>query len=155
MMNIFLLFTQHFDRDKGQDYGRLSLNGLSDGTTHIWMATSSYATKQYPESFHERGGLLPPQYRVKDLKNYTVNTTPIDLSNNKGVAGNFYQISPFAVTTDRGGQRSDFGIHLDANVEGSLGCIVMNSARFQQFEQAIVKLRNAGVAQIPLFVQYS
>ena len=154
-MDAFLLFTQHFDRDPGQDYGRLSINGLSDGTTHIWKATSSHATKQHAESFHERGGLLPPQYRVPNLKNYTVNTKPIDLRHNKGVAGNFYQISPFAVKTDKGGERSDFGIHLDANVEGSLGCIVMDAIRFQQFEQAMTKLRNAGVASIPLFVQYS
>lgn len=154
-MDIFLLFSQHFDRDSGQDYGRLSINGLSDGTTHIWKATSSHATKQYAESFHERGGLLPPQYRVQNLKNYTVTTKPINLSHNKGVDGNFYQILPFKVVTDKGGQRSDFGIHKDGNVEGSLGCIVMDPNRFQQFEQAFAQLRSAGVASIPLFVQYS
>jgi hypothetical protein len=154
-MNTFLLFTQHFDRDPGQDYGRLSINSFTKGTTHIWLATSSYATKQYAESFHERGGLLPPQYRVKQLTNYTVRTKPLNLSHHKGVKGNFYQIFPFSVQTDKGGQRSDFGIHLDANVEGSLGCIVMNAKRFQQFEQAMTKLRSVGIAEIPLFVQYS
>ena len=154
-MNTFLLFTQHFDRDQGQDYGRLSINNFSEGTTHIWKATSSYATKQHPESFHERGGLLPPQYRVKHLTKYTVRTEPLNLAHHKGVAGNFYQIFPFSVQTDKGAQRSDFGIHKDANVEGSLGCIVMSAERFQQFEQAITNLRNVGVVEIPLFVQYS
>ena len=154
-MNPFLLFTQHFDRDPGQDYGRLSLNSLRDGTTHIWKATSSYATKQYAESFHERGGLLPPQYRVKNLLCYTVSTTPIPLNHVKGVDGNFYQILPFEVVTDQGGKRSDFGIHKDGNVEGSLGCIVMDSNRFQQFEQAFARLRSAGISKVPLFVQYS
>lgn len=154
-MNIFLLFTQHFDRDRGQDYGRLSINSLGKGTSHIWLATSSYATKQYAESFHQRGGLLPPQYRVKDLPYYTVSTNPIPLDNVKGVEGNFYQIFPFAVETDRGGERSDFGIHKDANAPGSLGCIVMDPVRFQQFEKAMTDFKNAGIASIPLFVQYS
>ena len=70
----FLLFTQHFDRDNGLDYGRLSLNSLSGGTENIWIATSSNTAKQYPESFHVRGGLIPPQYRCKKLPNYTVMT---------------------------------------------------------------------------------
>ena len=52
MSEYFLLFTQHFDRDKGLDWGRLSINSLSLGTTYIWKATSSHSTKQYAESFH-------------------------------------------------------------------------------------------------------
>ena len=79
MNDYFLLFTQHFDRDKGLDYGRLSLNTLSEGTKCIWRATSSIASKQYPESFQERGGLIPPQYRCPKLSNYTVKTQPIPL----------------------------------------------------------------------------
>ncbi|MEO0834786.1 MAG: hypothetical protein AAFY16_02105 [Cyanobacteria bacterium J06642_3] len=161
-MDIFLLFTQHFDRDQGLDWGRLSINSLVQGTTHIWKATSSHSTKQYAESFHECGGMLPPQYRVrhpdnsaKTLPFYTVNTNPIPLDHVKGVSGNFYQISPHKVITDKGGVRSDFGIHKDANVPGSLGCPVMSSDRFEQFEQAMAKLRRLGELYLPLFVQYS
>ena len=154
-MNQWLSFTAHFDRDKGPDWGRLSINSLQDGTTHIWKATSSYASKQYPESFHERGGMLPPQYRVPGLKFYTVSTKPIPMPRTKGVEGNFYQILPFEVITDKGGKRSDFGIHKDANAPGSRGCIVMSGDRFEQFEQAMKELRTQGISEIPLFVQYS
>ncbi len=87
MASYFLLFTQHFDlakraseadRERGLDYGRLSLNSLSEGTKCIWVATSSVAGKQYPESFHVRGGLIPPQYRCPKLPNYTVMTQPLN-----------------------------------------------------------------------------
>ena len=46
----------------------------------------------------------------------------------KGVEGSFYQILPFEVPTD-GAIRGDFGIHFDANVPGSLGCIVLTTQR--------------------------
>ncbi len=151
----FLLFTQHFDRDKGLDYGRLSLNHLDKGTLTIWLATSSTKNKQYSESFHSRGALIPPQYRCHNLPNYTVQTKPIPLPHVPGVEGNFYKINPDFVTTDRGGQRGDFGIHLDANHPGSLGCIVMSEDRFNQFESEMDKLRDSNIDSVPLFVQYS
>ncbi len=91
MASYFLLFTQHFDRDKGLDYGRLSLNSLTEGTKSIWMATSSIASKQYPESFHERGGLIPPQYRCPKLPNYTVMTQRYTLTPYQGCRGQFLQ----------------------------------------------------------------
>lgn len=155
MSDKFLLFTQQFDRERGLDWGRLSVNGLSTGVEEIWVATSSHASKQYPESFHERGGMLPPPYRVPRLPYYTVSTKPIPMPHVRGVSGNFYQILPFEITTDKGGKRSDFGIHKDANAPGSLGCIVMTSDRFSQFEREMKKIRNQGVNKLPLFVQYS
>lgn len=151
----FLFFSQQFDRDKGLDYGRLSLNSLERGVLDIWKATSSVASKQYAESFHERGGLIPPCYRCENLKKYTIETTPIPLPHIKGVEGNFYKINPHFVKTDKGGHRSDFGIHLDANVPGSLGCIVMSKKRFKNYESVMKKLRKKGIKQIPLFCQYS
>lgn len=83
----------HFDRDDGLDWGRLSLNSLERGTIDIWITTSSVASKQKAEGFHYRGGMIPPQYRVPDLKNYTVETQPIPLPHIKGVEGNFYKIN--------------------------------------------------------------
>ena len=150
-----LFFSQHYDRDRGLDYGRLSLNSLGTGVVNIWKATSSVASKQYPESFHERGGIIPPCYRCKNLDKYIVDTKPIALPHIKGVGGNFYKINPHFVLTDKGGQRSDFGIHLDANVPGSMGCIVMTKNRFDEFEKEIEKLRSKGIQNIPLFVHLS
>ena len=151
----FLLFTLHFDRDRGLDQGRLSLNSLTAGCLAIWLATSSISTKQGRESFHQHGGLLPPQYRVPGLKNWSVDLKPIPMPQTKGVEGNFYRLLPFEVTTDRGGVRSDFGIHKDANTPGSMGCIVMSAKRFAEFEVKARGLRIAGVRKLPLFVQYS
>lgn len=151
----FLLFTLHFDRDRGLDQGRLSLNHLDNGTLDIWIATSSISTKQDRESFRERGGLLPPQYRVPNLKKWEVDLNSIPMPQVKGVEGNFYRLLPFKVVTDRGGVRSDFGIHKDANSPGSMGCIVMGGRRFAEFEAKMQGLKIAGVNRLPLFVQYS
>lgn len=151
----FFIFSSHFDRASGLDMGRLSLNSLSSGTIDIWVASSSVATKQYPESFHERGGLIPPQYRVLDLKNWTVDLYPIYMPNHPGIRGNFYKIEPYSVTTDKGGKRGDFGLHKDANHPGSLGCIVMSNKRFESFENRVSQLIKKEVSKVPLFVQYS
>ena len=150
----FLIFSMQFDRDPGLDSGRLSLNSIEAGTKDVWIATSSTANKQGSEDFNERGGLIPPQYRC-GIKYYTVATSPIPMASVKGVEGNFYKIDPHQVTTDKGTVRGDFGIHRDANVPGSLGCIVLNGDRFRDFEVAMRSLKDKGLVSIPLFVQYS
>lgn len=151
----FLFFSAHFNRDKGLDMGRLSLNSLDQGTFYIWMASSSYVGKQYPENFHSRGGFLPPQYRCQGLSHYFVKTAPINLEKTRGVRGNFYPILPYEVITDKNGKRSDFGIHLDADYPGSLGCIVMSAFRFEEFEKGMLEMREQKISLLPLFVQYS
>jgi hypothetical protein len=151
----FLTFFMGFDRDKGLDNGRLNLRHLELGTINTWIATSSVESKQGAEDFHERGGLIPPEYRVPGLKNWTVATKPIPMPQTKGVEGNFYKIDPHNVTTDKGGARGDFGIHLDANVPGSMGCIVMTKERFNGFEKQMDLLADQGIRSIPLFVTYS
>lgn len=153
MSDLFFIFSMHFDRDSGLDWGRLSLNSLAEGTKVIWTATTSTADKQGPEDFHQKGGLIPPQYRC-NIRNWKVETTPINMQSIRGVEGNFYKINPREVITDKGGIRGDFGIHKDANVPGSLGCIVLDSKRFGEFEQRITKLAKT-IKTIPLFVQYS
>lgn len=150
-----LFFAAHFDRDKGIDNGRLLLEHIDRGNQAIWIALSSHANGQKIEGFHKRGGMIPPAYRVPKLAQWTVRTNPIDLSHVKGVSGNFYEISPFEVTTDKGGSRGDFGIHLDANVPGSLGCIVMSTKRFRDFENRMTALRQEGVTKLPLVIAYS
>lgn len=157
-VSYFLIFSMQFDRDKGLDFGRLTLNSVSNskGRTHeVWVATTSTSSKQGPEDFHQKGGLIPPQYRVPSLEAWSVELNPIPMPSVKGVEGNFYKINPHIVTTDKGGVRGDFGIHLDANSPGSLGCIVMDKNRFNDFEKEMKRLRGLGFSSIPLFVQYS
>jgi hypothetical protein len=153
-LDYFLIFSMHFDRDQGLDQGRLSINSLSQGTKQVFVATSSQANSQQPESFHKKGGLIPPQYRC-GIPFWKVNLIPIAMNAVRGVEGAFYVISPHMVTTDAGGVRGDFGIHRDANVPGSLGCIVLSGDRFSAFEAAIRKLVDQGIKEVPLFVQYS
>ncbi|MGD1911466.1 MAG: hypothetical protein ACFB2X_11565 [Rivularia sp. (in: cyanobacteria)] len=151
----FLNFSLHFDRDRGLDQGRLCLRHLEKGTVEIWTATSSTSGKQDRESFHKQYGLIPPEYRVPGLKSWQVHTQPINLSHKLGVQGNFYKIDPHEVKTDKGGVRGDFGIHKDANVPGSLGCIVLTAERFNDFEKEMSQLSTIGVDSLPLFVTYS
>jgi hypothetical protein len=152
--SLFLVFNQHFDRDYGLDWGRLSLNQLNpDKTLKIWTATSSVANLQKPEDFHQRGGIIPPHYRC-GIPCWTVKTAPISMPTIKGVEGNFYKIDPHIVTTDKGAKRGDFGIHRDANVPGSMGCIVLSDDRFKDFEAAMRSIKNLNPS-IPLFVFYS
>lgn len=155
MSPFFLVYSAHFNRDKGLDYGRLCLFN-ENGIVNLWVSTSSIASKQYSEAFHKRGGLIPPAYRLKkgQPKQYHVVTKPLPMQWNPGVAGNFYKIEPFTVITDTGGSRGDFGIHIDGNVPGSLGCIVMSAERFKTFEHEMTVIRKY-CDKIPLHVIYS
>jgi hypothetical protein len=158
-LNYFLNFAMGLDTDGRLEDGRLVLRSISEqgGRTHqIWIATTSIASRQQPESFHQRGGPIPPEYRVPNLRAWECETTPINLSHVKGIEGNFYKILPFSVTTDKGGARSDLGIHRDPvpGTPGSLGCIVMSGDRFKSFEGEMRRLKDLGITKIPLFVTY-
>ena len=156
-MFYFLDFAMGLDNDGRLETGRLVLRSISNngGRTHdVWVATSSVASKQKIEDFHQRGGPIPPEYRVPLIPSWEVETKPINLSSVRGVEGNFYKILPFSVTTDKGGVRGDLGIHADKNVPGSLGCIVMTEDRFVKFEKRILEVYKEGFSKIPLFVTY-
>lgn len=153
----FLDFVMGLDTDGRLEDGRLVLRSVgSDGgrTLDIWTATSSLATRQKPEDFHQKGGPIPPEYRVPGLGAWSVETTPIFMPQVKGVEGNFYKINPYLVKTDKGGERGDFGVHLDANQPGSLGCIVMAKKTFDLFEAKMKGLKKSGLLILPLFITY-
>lgn len=151
----FLVFVGHGDRDKGLDQGRLLLEHIDRGHQNIWKAASSHRRNQTLGSIHSWGGMLPPAYRVPLVKQLTVSTIPLDRKSVKGIDGNFYQIFPSSMTTDKGGKRGDFGVHLDKNHDGSLGCIVMNQRNFSEYQNTMTRLRAEGVNELPLIVGYS
>lgn len=134
--------------------GRLVL--LEDGQyKDTYLATSGVPEMQGKNAQDNSGlGPLPSCYELGG-KTYTVDTAPINMTGLKGVDGNFYKINPHLVTI-WGRQRGDFGIHRDANVPGSAGCIVLTSpngwAAFQQRMSAIAK---TGQKELPLVVSYS
>lgn len=150
----FLNFSMGYDCEKGLDYGLLTLNDLSKGYIQKWRATTSTVNKQKREHQHVWGGMIP-QNSETELKQYSVDLSPVYLPHNKGVKGNFYKILPYSLKTTQGATRGDLGIHLDANVPGSLGCIVMNNYNFTEFEQYMKRLLSEGTKTVPLFVQYS
>lgn len=115
-----------------------------------YTATSGCKGCQHPSFFWAKGrGPIPP-----NKNGYTVTTTPINLTNVKGIEGNFYQIHPFTVSHN-GKQRGDFGIHLDANVPGSAGCIVIVSqVDFNSFELEMKILAKKGIRSVPLVLSY-
>lgn len=150
----FLNFSVQYGCDFGRDQGILTLNHLEDGFLQIWKATISTANKQKKGDRFKWNGLLPAN-KDTQTKSYSVVLTPVDLSNNKGVAGNFYPIKPHVIKTINGKYRSDVGIHLAADKPGSLGCIAMDKFNFDEFEQYMDDLRKRGIKEIPLFVQYT
>lgn len=152
--NYFLVYSGHWDRDRGLDHGRLTLNSLDDGNLKIWMATSSTANRQTYHKQFQRYGCLPANNVTKTRK-YHILTTPEDSRHVKGVEGNFYRIYPNVINTIQGTVRTACGIHRDANLPGSLGCVVLTDNRFKDFEQTIASLKTQGIKKIPLQVQYS
>ena len=133
--------------------GRLIL--LENGK-HVdtYLATSGCPGWQHKDATDDSGkGPLPSNYELA-LNAYTVGTSPIDLSGTKGVSGNFYKIDPHLINI-RGKTRGDFGVHFDANVPGSAGCIVLRTPKgwdaFQSRMKTLPKLQQV----LPLVVSYS
>lgn len=123
-----------------------------------YIATSGSIGWQEPHEVWVRSrGALPESEQV-GIDYYGCNTRPIALPNTKGVEGNFYQISPFSIQnkSDKNLSRSDFGIHFDANIPGSAGCIVIrNRPAWVAFENRMTGLRNKeGINQLPLLISY-
>lgn len=132
--------------------GTLKLT-LDDKSVHTFIASSGLPTHQGAKSWLVKGhGPLPPSSVIQDT--YHVSTNALSMQNTPGVAGNFYVISPFSVTVE-GVVRGDFGVHFDANVPGSAGCIVLeDKAQWAQFEYLMAKLRSQSVKSIGLEVIY-
>lgn len=119
------------------------------------LATSGLPACQYTGSWLLKGkGCIPPSSEITPFS-YTVTTQRLWLPQVKGVEGDFYAISPFQVGL-KGTARGDFGIHRDANMPGSAGCIVMRSLEhWQIFIDWIKRHRSEGHQVIPLTVIYS
>lgn len=115
---------------------------------NCYSATSGFPGRQYRGSWELKGGLIPPG------QPYRVATAPLWMPNIKGVEGSFYAITPFEVQTARA-TRGDFGVHFDANMPGSLGCVVLETQRGWDACRRDIKLIAAqGIDFLPLVVEY-
>jgi hypothetical protein len=127
--------------------GKLQL--FRDGQEiNAYTATSSIPGRQYRGSWELKGGLIPPS------QPYRVATAPLWMPNIRGVEGSFYAITPFEIQTP-GATRGDFGVHFDANVPGSMGCVVLETQKgWDAFRRDCKMLASQGVAFLPMVVDY-
>ncbi len=153
---MLLTMCGHYDRDPGLDQYIMALVDEKQGQINEWSVTSSHVNGQQRGDQHTRGGLIPPVHHVRRLDKWEVMLIPEDSRHVKGVEGNFYRIMPYEVTTKSGGKRSALGIHRDANLPGSMGCIVMDQRNFDDFEETMAWVRETiYVDRLPLFPFYS
>jgi hypothetical protein len=150
-----LLFHQHLRRTSELIEGRLLLLDSAPCIINTYIATSGLPDNQRFDCLSSPGRGPIPQNSLIGVDCYQVSTTPIHMPSVRGVSGNFYKINPHEVTVS-GVERGDFGVHFDANVPGSSGCVVLRtSIGWQAFEKDMKALLTYGVNEIPLLVSYS
>ncbi|MFO0544406.1 MAG: hypothetical protein ACK5Z3_11610, partial [Pseudanabaena sp.] len=119
-----------------------------DSVIKTFPATSGRVPHQHKRSQSLKArGPIPSCDSVR-LDSYFVRTNPLDRSENPGIGGNFYWVDiPEKVTIDRI-ERSEFGIHFDANQDifpGSAGCIVFSDeTEWDSFEKFIADYNTQG-----------
>ncbi|MEX0272307.1 hypothetical protein AB3R30_24640 [Leptolyngbyaceae cyanobacterium UHCC 1019] len=135
-------------------WGELSI--MEGGaTTQTFKVTSGIAPHQHLASEHLKGRGPIPACKAVGLNSYFVRTTPFFRPDTIGIEGNFYYIEPDPVKI-RDFQRGEFGIHFDASVPGSAGCIVFSArSDWRNFEDFMSDYRQKGFSQISLVVEYN
>lgn len=120
-----------------------------------FRATSGCIGNQYVGCQSRKGKGAIPSCKQVGIYSYSVSTQKLWLPHVKGVEGSFFPISPFSVNVN-GVARGDFGIHFDANVPGSVGCIVLPlQADWTNFLETMKDLHEQRIKSIPLHVSYT
>jgi hypothetical protein len=142
-----LLFTMPLEISQELILGNLKLI-YPDGQTINYLATSGLPNYQRPTDEWVRGkGPIPAG------EEYQIPTEPY-WSDTRGVEGLFFHITPDPVGWgDR--IRSELGIHWDANVPGTSGCIgLINQEGWQGFCRRMTKISSSGIKSLSLKVKY-
>ena len=142
-----LTFTMGLGISQKLIVGSLKLT-YPDGQVIDYLATSGLPDYQRPGDQWVRGkGPIP------EGDEYEIPTQPYWL-NTRGVEGLFFHITPDPVGFgDR--IRSELGIHWDANVPGTSGCVgVINWEGWEGFCRRMASIASLGVEKIPLKVKY-
>ena len=153
-MSYLLTFFMDLRPSKSLLEGRMILTKDGD-LVDVYIATSGAPGWQNRHNVAIKGrGAIPATWDV-EIKKWEVETKAIPMPHKKGIEGNFYAIKPFTVQID-GFTRGDFGIHADANVPGSAGCIVLppKGNGWREFQEAMKAIALEGVSRIPLQVAY-
>lgn len=141
-----LIFEMQLGESQNLILGNLQLK-YPDGKTIDYLATSGLPDWQRPENQWTRGkGPIP-------AGDYEIPSEPYWLDT-RGVEGFFFHITPDPVGSgDR--IRAELGVHFDANVPGTSGCIgLINPEGWQGFLRRMAKIAALGVKSVPLKVQY-
>lgn len=155
-MKPLLLYHQHLYRTNDLIEGRLLLvDASTNNIKNPYIASSGLPNNQRYDCLSSVGvGPIPPDNMI-GIDHYLVRTTPIYMPQVRGVEGNFYKISPDMITIEKM-RRGDFGVHFDANVPGSSGCVVLRTkVGWKAFEDDMRSLGGMGISQVPLLVSYS
>ncbi|MCT7966366.1 hypothetical protein NG799_08480 [Laspinema sp. D1] len=150
-----LVFSFRRDKINWLITGCLSVLDQSGTAIFEAEATSGAAGYQSADDHWQRSaGPLPSEEMIVNGP-ITVSTVA-HYSELIGIEGYFFDILPLVFHRNDGYTRSHFGIHFDANVPGSAGCIVLTKRHeFDAFTDLMVKANQSGIDQIPLKVQYS
>ncbi|MEG4964781.1 hypothetical protein [Microcoleus sp. K4-B3] len=142
-----LIFTMNLAQSPELIYGNLQLIYPSSEAID-YVATSGCADWQRPGDEWQRGkGPIP-------AGDYQIPSEPYYLET-RGVEGDFFHITPDPVVSAHG-IRAELGLHFDANVPGSAGCVVIkNREGWRQFCDRLASIAELGVKSLPLTVKYN
>jgi hypothetical protein len=145
-MKLNLEFTLQLKPASELLWGNLGLS-YSDGKKIDYLATSGCAGWQQPGDEWVLGKGPIPKGK------YEIPTTPYWLDT-RGIEGYFFHITPDPVISAQG-VRAELGIHFDANVPGSAGCIVLrNPEGWERFCDRMDAIAKSGIKALPLEVRY-
>ena len=126
----------------------------TDRKQREFEATSGLPMFQYKNSWKlpNHGPIPPCNARNEEL--YQVTCKPVNLDTIVGITGKFYAINPTNIKIG-GVNRGHFGIHWDANVPGTQGCIgLRNPSHWHSFQDIMREYASLFHAHIPLLVIY-
>lgn len=141
-----LIFAMQLAQSQNLIYGHLQLIYPS-GEAIDYLATSGCAGWQRPGDEWVRGkGPIP-------AGEYEIPSEPYWLDT-RGVEGDFFHITPDPVVSEKG-VRAELGIHFDANVPGTAGCIgVIREFGWRRFCDRMASIAHLGIKSLPLTVKY-
>ncbi len=138
-----VLFTMRLGKSSTLRYGLLEVLDRSGNRLLSAKATSGATGYQTKEHFNTRArGCCPPAKGLKvATKGYYLAT--------KGVEGLFFHVTPDPIP---GYSRSEMGIHYDANVPGSAGCLVFTYKA--DFSRYCTLMNSVSETSLPLEITY-
>lgn len=142
-----LVFTRPLGKSQNLITGNLKLI-YPDGQEINYHATSGLPDYQRPGDEWARGkGPIP------EGDDYEIPTKPYWLDT-RGVEGWFFHITPDPVGFGER-VRSELGIHWDANIPGTSGCVgLINLGGWNGFCRRMTNIASQGFAKLPLKVKY-